>query len=75
MIDPEGQANKWIRNMEKSNQLHVAKGNDADFVRSLENAIQFGNPVSGLVECPPTGCRVVDGGHGLWKMGRSDSGR
>ena len=46
MIDPEGQANKWIRNMEKANQLHVAKGNDADFVRSLENAIQFGNPVS-----------------------------
>ncbi|XP_043195463.1 dynein axonemal heavy chain 7-like [Amphibalanus amphitrite] len=45
MIDPEGQANKWIRNMEKANQLHVAKGNDADFVRSLENAIQFGNPV------------------------------
>ena len=45
MIDPEGQANKWIRNMEKANQLHVAKGNDSDFVRSLENAIQFGNPV------------------------------
>ncbi|XP_013383060.1 dynein heavy chain 7, axonemal-like [Lingula anatina] len=45
MIDPQGQANKWIKNMEKANQLAVIKLSDSDFVRSLENAIQFGTPV------------------------------
>ncbi|XP_076103483.1 dynein axonemal heavy chain 7-like [Mytilus galloprovincialis] len=45
MIDPQGQANKWIKNMEKANNLHVVKLSDADFVRTLENCIQFGTPV------------------------------
>ena len=45
MIDPQGQANKWIKNMEKQNNLHVIKLTDADFVRTLENCIQFGTPV------------------------------
>ncbi|XP_051998583.1 dynein axonemal heavy chain 7 [Xyrauchen texanus] len=45
MIDPQGQANKWLKNMEKSNSLHVIKLTDADFVRTLENCIQFGTPV------------------------------
>eukprot|EP01135_Chromosphaera_perkinsii_P003458 Nk52_evm27s243 gene=Nk52_evmTU27s243 len=45
MIDPQGQANKWIKNMEKDNNLHVVKLTDPDFVRSLENCIQFGYPV------------------------------
>ena len=48
MIDPQGQANKWIKNMEKANNLHVIKLSDADFVRTLENCIQFGTPVSSL---------------------------
>ncbi len=46
MIDPQGQANKWIKNMEKANNLHVIKLTDSDFVRTLENCIQFGTPVS-----------------------------
>ncbi len=46
MIDPQGQANKWIKNMEKTNSLQVIKLTDSDFVRSLENCIQFGTPVS-----------------------------
>ena len=46
MIDPQGQANKWVKNMEKANNLHVIKLSDADFVRTLENCIQFGTPVS-----------------------------
>lgn len=46
MIDPQGQANKWVKNMEKANNLHVVKSSDSDFVRTLENCIQFGNPVS-----------------------------
>ncbi|XP_078488802.1 dynein axonemal heavy chain 7 isoform X2 [Ciona intestinalis] len=45
MIDPQGQANKWIKNMERANNLHVIKLSDSDFVRTLENCIQFGTPV------------------------------
>ncbi|KAJ1562895.1 Dynein heavy chain 7, axonemal, partial [Nowakowskiella sp. JEL0078] len=44
-IDPQGQANKWIKNMEKLNKLAVIKLSDSDYVRTLENAIQFGTPV------------------------------
>ncbi|KAM4730848.1 dynein axonemal heavy chain 7 [Anableps anableps] len=45
MIDPQGQANKWVKNMEKANSLHVIKLSDSDYVRTLENCIQFGTPV------------------------------
>lgn len=44
-IDPQGQANKWIKNMEKDSKLQIIKLSDANFNRTLENAIQFGNPV------------------------------
>ncbi|XP_072535232.1 dynein axonemal heavy chain 3 [Salminus brasiliensis] len=44
IIDPQGQANKWIKNMEKSNKLSVIKLSDSNYVRTLENAIQFGTP-------------------------------
>ena len=46
MIDPQGQANRWVKNMEKANNLHCIKLSDGDFVRTLENCIQFGTPVS-----------------------------
>lgn len=45
MIDPQGQANKWIKNMEKANKLAVIKLSDRNYVRILENSIQFGTPV------------------------------
>ncbi|KAM9628836.1 dynein axonemal heavy chain 7 [Morphnus guianensis] len=45
MIDPQGQANKWIKNMEKANSLHIIKLSDPQFVTTLENCIQFGSPV------------------------------
>uniref|UniRef100_A0A8C0TTX9 Dynein axonemal heavy chain 3 n=1 Tax=Canis lupus familiaris TaxID=9615 RepID=A0A8C0TTX9_CANLF len=45
MIDPQGQANKWIKNMEKANKLSIIKFSDANYVRTLENALQFGTPV------------------------------
>ena len=45
LIDPQGQANKWIRNMEKDNQLDIIKLTDRDFLRTLENSIRFGKPV------------------------------
>ncbi|VDO05387.1 unnamed protein product [Rodentolepis nana] len=44
-IDPQGQANKWIKNMEKDRNLHVIRMTDGNYVRTLENAIQFGWPV------------------------------
>ncbi|XP_052779096.1 dynein axonemal heavy chain 3-like isoform X2 [Mya arenaria] len=44
MIDPQGQANKWVKNMEKANKLEVIKQSDQNFTRSLENCVQFGNP-------------------------------
>uniref|UniRef100_A0A4W5QVG2 Dynein axonemal heavy chain 1 n=1 Tax=Hucho hucho TaxID=62062 RepID=A0A4W5QVG2_9TELE len=43
-IDPQGQANKWVKNMERDNGLDVMKLSDRDFLRSLENAIRFGKP-------------------------------
>jgi dynein heavy chain len=45
MIDPQGQANKWVKNLERQNKLGVLKLSDANYLRSLENAIQFGSPV------------------------------
>ncbi|XP_054071997.1 dynein axonemal heavy chain 12 isoform X1 [Rissa tridactyla] len=45
MIDPQGQANKWIKNFEKENRLSVIKVNDAEYMRTLENCIQFGTPL------------------------------
>ena len=45
MVDPQGQANKWIKNMEGGNQLMILDQHMSDMVRRMENAIQFGNPV------------------------------
>ena len=45
LIDPQGQGNKWIKNMEKPNGLKVVTLNMPDMVRRMENAIQFGDPV------------------------------
>ncbi len=44
-IDPQGLANGWIRRMEKDAGLQVIKLSDANYLRTLENAIQFGKPV------------------------------
>ncbi|XP_055941760.1 dynein axonemal heavy chain 3-like [Argiope bruennichi] len=44
LIDPQGQASKWIKNMEKKD-LHVIKLTDSNYIRVLESALQFGHPV------------------------------
>jgi dynein heavy chain len=44
MIDPQGQANKWIRQMEAPNKLNVLKMS-GEYMRNMESAIQFGFPV------------------------------
>lgn len=41
----QGTANKWIRNMEKDAELLVIKLTDGNYMRTLENAVQFGKPV------------------------------
>ncbi|XP_014203995.1 dynein heavy chain 7, axonemal [Copidosoma floridanum] len=45
MIDPQGQANKWVKNLEKRANVHVIRLTQPDYMRVLENAIQFGQPV------------------------------
>ena len=71
MVDPQGQAIKWIKNMEKhrvccaclcelmaklpayvlmlsdspSQKLKIIDLQQPDFLRTLENAVQFGSPV------------------------------
>ncbi|XP_053982409.1 dynein axonemal heavy chain 7 [Hylaeus volcanicus] len=45
MIDPQGQANKWVKNMEKEANINVIRLSQSDYMRVLENAVQFGQPV------------------------------
>ena len=44
-IDPQGQANKWIRNMEKGRKIKILKFSMPNYLRDLENAIPFGTPI------------------------------
>jgi dynein heavy chain len=45
MIDPQGQANRWIKAMYRDKGLKVITLNQHDFMRTLENALHFGAPV------------------------------
>uniref|UniRef100_A0A8C4HQX9 AAA+ ATPase domain-containing protein n=1 Tax=Dicentrarchus labrax TaxID=13489 RepID=A0A8C4HQX9_DICLA len=45
MIDPQDQANRWIRSKEVKHGLKVIKLTDPSFLRTLENAIRMGMPV------------------------------
>jgi dynein heavy chain len=45
MIDPQLQANAWIKAMEAENGIRVCRQSQSDFVRTIENCIQFGRPV------------------------------
>lgn len=46
-IDPQNQANKWIKKMESTStrKISIIKLSDANFIRTLENSIIFGQPV------------------------------
>ncbi|XP_077117756.1 dynein axonemal heavy chain 2 [Ranitomeya variabilis] len=44
MVDPQGQATKWIKSMESANGLKVIDLQMPDFMRILEQAVQFGMP-------------------------------
>ncbi|XP_064639639.1 dynein axonemal heavy chain 2-like isoform X2 [Lineus longissimus] len=45
MVDPQGQAIKWIKSMESSRGLKVIDLQQHDYMRTLETAIQYGMPV------------------------------
>jgi len=50
-IDPQRQANRWVRNLEAGTGggggggLKVVRQNQTGFLRTIENAVQFGSPV------------------------------
>lgn len=44
MIDPQNQANKWVRKMEGKRGLKVFDPNTKEFMRIVERAIEFGDP-------------------------------
>lgn len=45
MIDPQSQANKWIKNMEMYNSLSVVRFTTSNYIKTLEHAISNGKPV------------------------------
>lgn len=63
MIDPQEQADRWIRSMEGRNGLKVIKLTDPNYLRTLENAIRIGTPV--LLEEVWSMCMWVWGVWGL----------
>ncbi len=44
-IDPQGQANKWIKTYEANNKITTTKFSDPNCLRKLESCIQYGYPV------------------------------
>lgn len=45
MIDPQSQANKWIRNMEMDNSLSIIRFTTPNYIKVLEHSISNGQPV------------------------------
>ncbi|CUG87383.1 dynein heavy chain, putative [Bodo saltans] len=44
LIDPQGQANTWIRNLHKDDNLQVCKASEEKFMKVIEGAIRLGFP-------------------------------
>ncbi|KAL7298528.1 hypothetical protein TKK_0008306 [Trichogramma kaykai] len=44
-VDPQNQANEWIRSMEKSSQLRTVKANEPDSLSSIVEGMGLGVPV------------------------------
>ncbi|XP_038211341.1 dynein heavy chain 12, axonemal [Zerene cesonia] len=49
LIDPQGQANKWIKTMEKSNDLQIMKFTDGNYMKVIETCLEYGKPA--LIDC------------------------
>ncbi|VVC38423.1 Dynein heavy chain, coiled coil stalk,P-loop containing nucleoside triphosphate hydrolase,Dynein heavy [Cinara cedri] len=45
LIDPQGQAHKWIKTMEKSNDISIVKMTSQNYMKYLEVCIELGKPV------------------------------
>lgn len=45
MIDPQQQANRWIKKMEEVNKIAVITMRDPNLLRALENCIRLGKPL------------------------------
>uniref|UniRef100_A0A3Q2QBU8 Uncharacterized protein n=1 Tax=Fundulus heteroclitus TaxID=8078 RepID=A0A3Q2QBU8_FUNHE len=43
-IDPQGQANKWIKTMERESDLRVLRLSDSNYLQGLKNALVDGKP-------------------------------
>ena len=43
-IDPQGQANKWLKSMEKEKGVKIMKFTDVTYLKMLEASIRMGNP-------------------------------
>ncbi|KAG7255732.1 hypothetical protein CRUP_020739, partial [Coryphaenoides rupestris] len=76
MIDPQDQANRWIRSKETKHGLKVIKLTDAGFLRTLENAIRMGMPLKETIDpaLEPILLKqtFVAGGRTLIRLGDSD---
>lgn len=44
-IDPQGQANNWIKNMERKNRLSAVKFNQSNYMKVIAESMEFGFPV------------------------------
>ena len=45
MIDPQGQANRWVRKMEAAADISITTMKDINLLRSLENCVRVGKPL------------------------------
>lgn len=45
MIDPQGEANKWIKFHEKNNELKVVRFTETHYLKVLQGSIASGYPV------------------------------
>ena len=76
IMDPQGQANRWIKNLQKENRLRVTKMSQSDFLRVLESPVRWVNvpptlrnsapPAFGPIRWAP-GCSTRSGG-GPWPL-------
>lgn len=45
LIDPQGQAHKWIKTMEKSNDIVIVRLTNPNYMKMIEIAIEIGKPI------------------------------
>eukprot|EP00879_Flechtneria_rotunda_P011225 GHRR01011724.1.p1 GENE.GHRR01011724.1~~GHRR01011724.1.p1 ORF type:complete len:1363 (+),score=486.85 GHRR01011724.1:1838-5926(+) len=81
MVDPQGQANTWVKNLESHNGLRVMKLTDSNFLRTLENCIHIGHPcliedvgevLDPALEPVLQRCTFKQGGRLLIRLGDAD---